>query len=95
MHTENWKNIKDVLLESLALDSADRRSFLDEARITAEAREEIESLLSVEENAGDFMSVSESGFTKDFFEPNENGEHSIVGQRIGVYEIVGELGQGG
>jgi serine/threonine protein kinase len=95
MQAENWKNIKEVLLEALNLNSAERRDFLEKAHITADIRKEVESLLSIEENAKDFMSVSASGFSKDFFARNKDDEYSIVNQKIGVYEIVRELGVGG
>ncbi len=95
MQAENWKTIKDVLLEALKLDSSERRNFLEKARITAETREEVESLLSLEEDAGNSMSVCASSFSKDFFASNERGANSVVGQQIDVYQIIRELGAGG
>lgn len=44
--------------------------------------------------SADFMSLEITDFTKDFT-PEEKMENSLVGQKIGIYEIVGELGFGG
>ena len=63
--------------------------------MSAEIKAEIESLISVEEKAEKFMSVTASGFTSDFFDVNEARENSLVGQQIGIYEIVEEIGYGG
>ena len=92
MQAENWKTVKDILLEALSLDLSRRGEFLEQAPITSETRREVESLLSIEKNAKDFLSVSAGDFSKDFFD----GEGvSLAGQQIGAYEIVRELGEGG
>ena len=95
MHAENWRNIKDILAEALMLGLAERHEFLDKAPISSETRREIESLLACEENARDFMSVSASGFSQDFFASEPEVATSAAGQRVGVYEIIRELGLGG
>ncbi len=93
MKAENWKNVKDVLFEVLNLDSADRWSYLEKADISAETREEVKSLLSFEEESEDLMRLSAVEFSRDFF--IDDAKNVLLGQRVGVYEIVGELGQGG
>ena len=95
MHAEKWRNIKEILAEALMLDLSERRIFLEKAPITSETRREVESLLAVEENSRDFMSVSATGFSKDFFDGEAATENSSVGQTIGSYVVVGELGIGG
>lgn len=40
------------------------------------------------------MSVSADDLTKDFFNDNGRAKNSLVGRKIGIYEIVGELGFG-
>ena len=67
MKAENWKNIKDVLLEVLSLDSSERRVFLDKANISSDIRQEVESLLAFEEESEDLMHLSAVEFSKDFF----------------------------
>ncbi|MCY7346053.1 MAG: protein kinase [Pyrinomonadaceae bacterium] len=93
MKAENWKNIKDVLMEALNLDVSERRGFLEKADITPDVRAEVESLLAFETAAEDLMHLSAVEFSKDFFDEDETSV--LVGQTIGVYKIVRELGQGG
>ena len=93
METENWKNIKDVLLDALNLRDFERREFLDKADITPEVRAEVESLLAFEEESEDLMHLSAVEFSKDFFD--DDNQNTLIGQQIGVYKIIGELGYGG
>jgi hypothetical protein len=67
MQTENWQTIKDTLLKALQLESSGRRAYLDSADISAEVRAEVESLLTQENNAKDFMSLTASGFAHELF----------------------------
>jgi len=94
MEVKEIVNVKEILWEVLDLEPARRREFLDNAGLTAENRAEIESLLSFEAVSADFMSLEITDFTKDFT-PEEKTERSLVEQKIGIYEIVGELGFGG
>ncbi len=93
MDPANWKTIKEIVLEALERDPSTRRAYLDQTAIAAETRAEVESLLGLETEAEDFMSLSVGEFSKDLLEEMTAG--SLVGQRIGVYEIVSELGVGG
>ena len=95
MQAENWGRIKELLQKVLQLEPSKRRKFLDEPGISLEIREEVESLLAFEEETEDFMSLSASVFSKDFFSKDEQVTNSLIGQRIGNYEIVAELGFGG
>lgn len=95
MHAENWKKIKNTLLEALKLDPVERRSYLDGPNITAETRQEVESLLALEGEAADFMSLTVGDFSRDFFVGDETDVNPVTNQRIGVYEVVSELGFGG
>ena len=95
MHADTWKTIKDTLLEALKLDSSRRRDYLDNAGISAEVRAEVESLLTQENNAIDFMSLTASGFAGELFDSGGSSADSLINQKIGIYEIVSELGLGG
>ncbi len=95
MHSENWKAIKDTLLEALKLDPAERRRYLNGPDITAETRKEVESLLTLESEAADFMSLTVGDFSSDFFDSDDYRSISIIKQKIGSYEVVSELGFGG
>jgi eukaryotic-like serine/threonine-protein kinase len=93
METENWEIIKDVLMEALNLHASERREFLEKAGITPEIRAEVESLLAYEEESEDLMRLSAVEFSKDFFD--DDNQNALIGQQIGVYKIIGELGYGG
>jgi predicted Ser/Thr protein kinase len=93
MEADNWKTIKGHLLEALRLDAHARAAYLDRAGITAEARAEVESLLALEADAQDFMSLPAGEFSGDIFASSESD--ALIKQRIGAYEIVSELGYGG
>jgi serine/threonine protein kinase len=95
MQADNWKTIKDTLLEALKLDPAKRRDYLEHAGLSAEVRAEVESLLIHEDSAQDFMSVTASGFTREFFDGSGPAANALINQKIGIYEIVSELGFGG
>lgn len=93
MPTENWKNVKDILMEALGLDASERVILLSDANIAPEVRAEVESLLAFEEESEDLMRLSAVEFSKEFFDENES--NSLIGQQLGAYRIVRELGQGG
>jgi eukaryotic-like serine/threonine-protein kinase len=92
MQAENWKKVKELLDEVLQIETSERRNYLKNSGVKAEIRAEVESLLAFESESEDLMRFSAVEFSKDFFDGDEN---SLVGQEIGVYKIVGELGQGG
>ena len=95
MKADDWKEIKIVLLEAIRLDPHERASYLERAGLTPEARAEVESLLALEAEAKDFMSLPAGEFSKDFLGGQEPARDALVGQRVGSYEIVSELGCGG
>jgi serine/threonine protein kinase len=95
MQVENWITIKEVLHKVLNLAPFEREDFFRESGLSDELKIEIKSLLAVEEKAGEFMSVTAGNFTKDFFDENEDAKNSLIGQQIGIYEIVEEIGYGG
>ena len=95
MQTEKWKKIKELLAEVLPLGASERRNFLDKSGVNGEIRVEVESLLAFEEESEDLMKLSAVEFSKDFFDTEEAAENVLIGQKFGVYKIVGELGYGG
>ena len=93
MQIENWEKVKELLEQVSELEETQRQEFLDKSNISAEIRAEIESLISFEDEADNLMNFSAIEFSKDFFaevEPN-----ALIGQQIGVYQIIRELGYGG
>lgn len=95
MRAEDWKTIKAVLIEALNLAPTERCLYLDKADITTEVRAEVESMLRLETEAEDFMSLSVGEFSKDFLEDLAPAQGQFINQRIGAYQIVSELGVGG
>lgn len=95
MKEENWIKVKEILQEVLEIEPSKRSDFLERTGITVETRAEVESLMAFEEESEDFMSLGISDFSSDFTAANEESEILLAGQKIGVYEIVRELGQGG
>lgn len=94
MNAENWEKIKKLLEEVLQVEPAGRARFLQTAEIDGEILSEVESLLAFEDGSGDFMSLALNDYSKDILADGDS-EISLVGQKIGIYEIVRELGQGG
>ncbi len=95
MEADDWKKIKEVLLEVLELDPGKRAGYLARTDISAFARSEVESLLALESEAEDFMSLPAGDFTRDILTGREPRGGTLAGQRVGDYEIVSELGVGG
>ena len=92
MNAERWQRVKQLLEEAIALDAGDRSSFLDNACDSdAGLRREVDSLLSSHEQAG-------TGFLKTPVVDLKMAAAAVpvrAGRRIGVYQIVEEIGRGG
>lgn len=92
MNPERWQRVKQLLDEAIALDDAERRPYLDRAcAADFELRREVESLLASHEQAG-------TGFLNSpaIHLQKESPTASVrAGRRIGVYQIVEEIGRGG
>jgi non-specific serine/threonine protein kinase/serine/threonine-protein kinase len=92
MNPERWQRVKQLVDEAVAVDGSKWPSFLDDACDgDTELRREVESLLSSHKQAG-------TGFLNSpaiHLSSEAPGSVSRVGRRIGVYEIVEEIGRGG
>jgi serine/threonine-protein kinase len=87
---ERWQQIKVVLDGALDREGAERAVFLDQAcRGDGELRREVESFAASETEAGDFIE------TPVFRILLEEPEPLALGQRVGAYRIVSEIGRGG
>jgi eukaryotic-like serine/threonine-protein kinase len=86
---DRWQQIKAVLNDALEREEALRTAFLEAAcQGDGELRREVESLLSSEAEIGDFIETP-------IFRIHGETEPLAVGQRVGAYRIVRELGRGG
>ncbi|MBZ5571559.1 MAG: serine/threonine protein kinase [Acidobacteriia bacterium] len=95
MKAERWQHVKEVLEKAVDLEPDERSSYLDGAcAADPELRQEVESLLVFHERAGDhFLQTPAADLL------NCSAEDSVpvarVGRRVGVYQIVEEIGRGG
>lgn len=94
MNGGNWKKLKDLLGDVLAIEPEAREAYLANAELTPEMRAEIDSLLSYEAEAEDGLNIPAIQFSKDFL-TDEADQDPLLGMTIGPYKIIRELGQGG
>jgi len=95
IQADKWEEINALLMNVLALDPHERRSFLEKQPVSVEVRNELESLLAFEDNAEKILQTSALEFSKDFFDDEPDEPFTMAGQEIGAYRIVSELGLGG
>jgi non-specific serine/threonine protein kinase/serine/threonine-protein kinase len=93
MNPERWQQIRQVFEQAVAIESHQRSDFLDKACATdPELRREVESLLSYESRArGDFLKTP----AIDLLEPATRPSNGRIGHRVGVYQILQQIGHGG
>ena len=90
MTPERWQQIKAVLEGALEREGSERASFVEAAcQGDDELRREVESLAASETEIGDFIETPVFRIRLDEVEP------LAVGQRIGAWRIVREIGRGG
>src|SRR6267142_5479054 len=99
MNPENWQQLKTCFLAALELAPEDRTAFLIQACDgDDELRDEVEKLLASYEDAGSFLSspaIIDAGVISPVAETESGGPNDRIGQRIGPYEILREIGHGG
>jgi serine/threonine protein kinase/tetratricopeptide (TPR) repeat protein len=93
MTPEQWQSVRDKIDSLLAVEASRRAAYLDQiAGSDWEFRRELESLLISHDNmAADFLNVplySEPGVAPSL-------PTSLIGKRLGSYQIVSEIGKGG
>ena len=93
MNAETWDQVKDLLSTLLEIDPGRRNDFLTQANVSSEISGEVRSLLAFEDAAERLMDVSAIALAPSF--PGDELTNGSIGQQIGVYKIVSELGYGG
>src|SRR5215204_691823 len=94
MKSESWKQLDQLFHEALALPVDECDAFLNDACAGEDSlRQQVEALLSAHGKAGSFiekraLEVEARSIAKDQIE-------STVGQTIGHYKIISQLGVGG
>src|SRR5437660_3583165 len=94
MDPEHWQQIKILLHPALELAPVERPAFLDEACAGNPAlRSQLEALLASHERTDDFIELPAFEVMADILA--EEQQESLVGQTIGRYQILEQLGTGG
>ena len=87
MDPERWRRINELFQAAVEREPAERSGFLADACLgDGELRSEIESLLAAHERAGDFIETPAV---------RPSAPALLPGRRLGPYEIVSFLGEGG
>ncbi|MDJ0837260.1 MAG: protein kinase [Acidobacteriota bacterium] len=85
MRPEEWQRIKELYAEADQLTGEDRENYLN--ALSPSDAEEVRSLLKATDQSEDFLSKPVTSFSF--------GNQTLVGRRIGRYEIISMLGAGG
>jgi non-specific serine/threonine protein kinase/serine/threonine-protein kinase len=91
---QRWAEIKEIFCQAVELPIHERAALLDRASAgDAELRAEVDSLLRAHELAGNFLEAP----AVELIVPDGTAEPCIerIGQRIGPYQLIGKLGEGG
>src|SRR6266516_2906606 len=92
--SERWQHVKEVLHHALEREPDERAAFLADACAGDESlREEVEALLASHEQAGSFFEKPVAEEAAKVFAADQ--EESWVGQSLGPYQIISQLGVGG
>src|SRR5438270_5975938 len=96
MKPERWQQIRRILDQAIALPLGERVPYLDRSCLSdLELREEIESLLRSHEDAGSVFLNKPAVDLKSAVAAAPAAAQIRIGRRIGVYQIVEEIGHGG
>src|SRR5262245_52207434 len=94
MKPERWEQIERLYYAARKRDLGLRATFLDEACVGDESlRQEVESLLASDEQAGDFLNTPALRIATE--EIAEEQARSLVGRHLGHYRLLSQLGAGG
>ena len=95
MNSERWQQVRAILDGAIALPAAERPAYLEKSCANdRELRGEVESLLGSHEQAGSIFLNSPAVDLKAAFEES-TPKSSRIGHRIGVYQVLEEIGHGG
>lgn len=99
MNKERWQKVEEIFNAAVDLSSIERESFLTKScGEDSELREQVERLLSADEEADDFIEspVPMSHITRLFDTTViELQDDALLGRMIGPYKLLREIGRGG
>src|SRR5215217_3632765 len=94
MTPERWQQLKQIFQSALERDPAERPAFLSRACADDPAlRSEVESLIASHDQAGDSIEAMAVEAATEMLSADQTG--SIVGKRIGHYQVLSHIGRGG
>jgi len=94
MNPERWKKIEQLYHVALARDTNQRAAFLEQACVgDDELRREVESLLAQEETTKGFLESPALEVAAEAMAKEQS--ELLVGQRIGFYQVLEQIGAGG
>jgi serine/threonine protein kinase len=94
MKPERWQEVEKIFQSALERAPGLRTAFLDEACAGDEfLRQEVESLIAADQEAGEFIEASAIEAATGQLRRDQSG--SMIGQLVGSYRIIRELGRGG
>ncbi len=97
MNPDRWQKIDELLDQALEMSPEERAIFLSKTCADDEdLRREVESLLAAHERSGSFIETNPAAgvvaeFSKQYLQPPP----SLVGQKLGSYELTTLIGAGG
>src|ERR1051325_482457 len=92
MTSQQWQQIEELFSEAVERPPAERSQFLDEAcQGNGAVRAEVEYLLACDAQAGSFIEDSALPVAAQLLEHDDDA----IGEHVGVYKIVREIGRGG
>jgi len=99
---DRWQRVNELFHAALGLEPAERAAFLETScGADSELREEVASLLASHARADDFIETPAYEAGAELLhgpsggQPSPSGGQSLVGKRLGQYEISSSLGYGG
>src|SRR3982751_4125703 len=91
-----WTQVKEMFTAALEIEALNRDSFLREACAGDETlRAEVSGLLSAHLASGDFLKQSAIVDIGLIANDDSRSNAAVLGQEIGSYKIIRELGRGG
>lgn len=108
MNSIRWQQIETIFQKAVDLEPADRSAFLShECRNDVELKNEVKKLLTDYDSAESFIespvwtdsffidSSAKKAISDSLDEITEVADESLIGKKIGVYQLTKELGRGG